>query len=272
MTTLAGKTVLLTGASRGIGVYIARALVAEQATVVGVSRSSAGLEQVSAEIAAVGGKFIGIPFDISQVQELSVLLEKVDQRVGSVDVLVNNAGIEIYQAFQNYTLEQLQSVIATNLLAAMELTRLLLPEMLARQSGHIVNIASLAAKKGHPYDSPYSASKAGLLMWGDALRQELRETGVQLSVICPGYVSDAGMLASTGLPAPALSGTSTPDRVANELVKAIQNNKAEVLVNQDFFTEAFTRVLLAAWQIFPGLGDRIYRWIGVVSLNQRRIH
>lgn len=270
MTTITGKTVLLTGASRGIGTFIARALAREQTTVVGVSRSQEGLDKVGAEVKALGSQWIGVPFDISKVEELPVLVQQVNQLTGSIDILVNNAGIEIYRAFQDYSTSDLQSVITTNLLAAMELSRLVLPTMLRQGSGHIVNIASLAAKKGHPYDSIYSASKAGLLMWSDSVRQELAGTGVEISVVCPGYVSQQGMLADTGVPAPSLSGTSTPDDVAIAVTRAIKQNKAEVIVNKDLVTVGFTRLLLALWQIFPQFGDAVYRWIGVTKLNQKR--
>lgn len=270
MTAIAEKTVLLTGASRGIGVFIARALAAEKVTVVGVSRSkeAANLQD---EFAALGSQYIALPFDISKVEELPLLVEQVNQLVGSIDILINNAGIEIYRAFQDYSLTEIHSVIATNLLAAMELSRLVLPTMLSQKSGHIVNMASLAAKKGHPYDSIYSASKAGLLMWSDALRQELRGTGVEVSVVCPGYVSQQGMLAATGIPAPSLSGTSTPEAVAIAVVRAIKQNQAEAIVNKDWMTQNFTRLLLALWQLFPQLGDAMYRQIGVTRLNQMRV-
>lgn len=272
MTTIAGKTVLLTGASRGIGVVIARKLAEKQATVIGVSRSQEGLDKVCAEVNAMGGKAIGVPFDISNLEELPVLLRQIEQRFsGSVDILINNAGIEIYRAFQDYSLEDIQSVLSINLLAAMELTRLVLPSMLRQDSGHIVNIASLASKKGHPYDSVYSASKAGLLMWGDALRQELAGTGVEISAICPGYISQQGMLADTGVPAPSLAGTSVPDDVAIALVKAIEQNQAEVIVNGDLITKNFTKLLFAVEQFFPTFGDAVNRWIGVTRLNQLRI-
>jgi short-subunit dehydrogenase len=271
MTTIAGKTVLLTGASRGIGAFIARALAREQATIVCVSRIQEGLDNVCNEVNALGSKGIGIPFDISKVEELPILIEEINQIAGSVDILINNAGIEIYRAFQDYSTTEIQSVLSTNLLAAMELSRLVLPDMLHRGNGHIVNIASIAAKKGHPYDSIYSASKAGLLMWSDAVRQELAETGVQISVICPGYVCDRGMLADTGIPAPALSGTTKPEAVANAVIKAIQHNRAEAIVNKDPLTSGFTRLLLALWQLFPQFGDAVYRWIGVVRLNRLRV-
>lgn len=271
MTTIADKTILLTGASRGIGAFIARALAKEQATVVGVARSLQGLDQVGTEIIEAGGQWVGIPFDVSQIEQLPILVDKIQGITGTIDILINNAGIEIYRAFQDYSTADLQAVIGTNLLAAMELTRLLLPPMLSKQSGHIVNIASLAAKKGHPYDSIYSASKAGLLMWSDALRQELVGTGVQVSIVCPGYVCDQGLMADTGIPAPKLAGISTPEAVANAVIKTIKQNEVEVLVNQDPLTVGLTKVLFTLWQIFPQFGDVVYRGMGVNETNQQRV-
>lgn len=270
MTTIAGKTVLLTGASRGIGGVIARTLAKEQATIVGVARSLQGLDQIGAEIMTAGGQWIGIPFDISQVDQLPVLVEKVQDKTGAIDILINNAGIEIYRAFQNYSTADLQAVIGTNLLAAMELTRLVLPAMLRTHNGHIINITSLAGKKGHPYDSVYSASKAGLLMWSDAIRQELVGTGVEVSNVCPGYVSGQGLMADTGVPAPKLVGTSTPEAIATAVVEAIVNNRAEIIVNQNAVTLGLTQGLLILWHFLPRLGDAVYRWIGVKATNQRR--
>lgn len=270
MKILADKTVLLTGASGGIGVFIARALAREQATVVCVARSQAGLEQIRAEIEAVGGKGIAIPFDISQVEELPLLIEQINQLVGSIDVLINNAALEKYGAFSTYSLADFQAIFSINLLAAMELTRLLLPSMLGRDSGHIVNIASLAGKKGAPYNSIYSASKAGLIMWTDAIRQELAGSAANVSVICPGYVSQTGMTFETHVPIPIWAGTSTPESVADAVIKAIKLNKAEVIVNQDFITKTITKLLFAIGQVAPGFGDAFYRRIGVVKLNRMR--
>ncbi|MEM9905622.1 MAG: SDR family NAD(P)-dependent oxidoreductase [Cyanobacteria bacterium P01_D01_bin.44] len=271
MTTLAGKTVLLTGASRGIGADIARALAKKQATVVGVARSQAALERVCAEINVLGGQGIALPFDISNLKQLPTLVQQIEHQVGSIDILINNAGLERYCAFQDYSSSDLHDILSVNLIAAMELTRLLLPGLLQRGSGHIVNLVSLAGKKGHPYDSVYSASKGGLLLWNHALRQELRGTGVKVSAICPGYVADRGMLADTGVPAPSLAGISKAGDVAIALLKAIEHNRAEVIVNQNFVTETLTKLLLAAEQIFPRMADLTNRWLGVTRLNQQRI-
>ncbi|MBD2344729.1 SDR family NAD(P)-dependent oxidoreductase [Anabaena subtropica] len=270
MTTLTSKTVLLTGASRGLGVYIARALAKEQATIVCVSRSQLGLAQTCNVIQAAGGKAIAIPFDVRNIAQLSTLVQQAQDIVGPIDVLINNAGIEINGAFANYSLAEIQSIFNTNLLAVMELTRLLLPSMMERGSGRIVNIASLAGKKGVAFNSVYSASKAGLMMWTDAMRQELVGTGVNISVVCPGYVSQTGMTVDTRVPAPKLAGISTPKSVANAIVSAIKHKKAEVIVNQNLIMESLTKFMLAIGQLSPTSVDRIYRWLGVVNFNQKR--
>jgi short-subunit dehydrogenase len=271
MTSIAGKTILLTGASRGIGAFIARSLAKEQVTIVGISRSKEGLNKIGAEITDLGSEWIAINFDITQIEKLPIIVEQVNQRVGAVDILINNAGIEIYRAFQDYSTTEIQSILTTNLIAVMELSRLILPAMLSKGSGHIVNIASLAGKKSPAYNSIYAASKAGLIGWNDALRQELAGTGVEISVICPGYVSQEGMSADTGVPAPRLSGTSPPVKVVDAVVRAIVHNQAEVVVNQDLMTETFTKFLLAIGCFFPRFGDAMFQSIGVTAANQKRI-
>lgn len=271
MTALKGKTVLLTGASRGIGAVMARSLCEAGAIVVGVARDRIKLDQTFEDIRAADFSCFSVAWDLSDSESLADLSQTVNQIAGPVDILINNAGIERYRAFQDYDIKDLQAVIGVNLLAAMELSRLLLPQMLQRGSGHIVNMASTAAKKGHPFDSAYSASKAGLLMWSDALRQELLGSGVEVSVICPGYVEGKGMMADTGIPAPPLAGSISPAVVAAAVVQAIEQNKAEVVVGKDAITAAISKLLFVIWQLFPRLGDATYRAIGVPQLNQQRI-
>ncbi|MBN3882066.1 MAG: SDR family NAD(P)-dependent oxidoreductase [Nostoc sp.] len=270
MTSLKGKTVLLTGASRGLGVYIARSLAKEKATVVSVSRSQSGLDKTYNEIKIVGGKGISIPFDITNLTEFSTLVHQINKFVGPVDILINNAAIIISRTFVDYSLEEIQSVVTTNLLAPMELTRLLLPSMLERGTGHIVNIASLGGKKGVAYNSIYSASKAGLIMWSDAVREELAGTGVNLSTICPGYISRVGMTVDSGLTVPQLAGISIPADVANAVIKALKQNQSEIIVNGGLLNESMTKLLLAIGQIYPQFVNTIYRLIGVVKVNSRQ--
>jgi short-subunit dehydrogenase len=264
MKSIAGKTVLLTGATGGIGVFIARALAKEKATVVLVARSEEKLNQICAEVDALGGKGISIVFDISNLEELPDLVEKINQFAGQIDILINNAAIEKYRNFQDYTLEDIQSILTTNLISGMELTRLIMPSMIARNSGHIVNIASGSGKKGAPYNSIYSASKAGLIMWTDAVRQELADTKVNISVVCPGYTA-AGMFFAFGLPAPKLAKVSQPTEVAIAIIKAIKQNQPEVMLDG-----VLTRLLFSNIQLFPEFGDKIFNWIGVRQLNKNR--
>lgn len=262
METIAGKTVVLTGASGGIGVFIARALAREQATVVGVSRSKESLEQICAEVEVAGGRGISIPFDISKLEDLPVLVQRIHELAGPIDILINNAAIEKYRPFQNYTLEDIQSILTTNLLAPMELSRLILSSMVNRNSGHIVNISSGSGKKGAPYNSIYSASKAGMIMWTDAMRQELANSNVGVSVVCPGYTL-AGMFLKFGLSAPSLARVHRPTDVAIAVINAIKKNQGEVILDG-----VLTKLLFSEIQLFPKLGDAVYRWIGLTKLNQ----
>ncbi|TFI52991.1 SDR family NAD(P)-dependent oxidoreductase [Mastigocladus laminosus UU774] len=270
MTIIANKTVILTGASRGLGVHIAHALAKEKATIIGISRSKSGLNKTRDEVKALGGNFIGFTFDLANVENLSVLVQRIHNTVTPVNILINNTGMEIYQSFANYSLNDLQSILTTNLLAAMELTRLLLPSMLDQGNGHIVNISSLAGKKGVPYNSIYSASKAGLLMWTDSLRQELVHCGINFSAICPGYISKTGMTVDSGLPIPMLAGKSRPEEVAKAVIKAIHKNKAEVIINESPSTEFLTKVMFGIGQVAPQFVDTVYRLIAVTKLNQMR--
>jgi NAD(P)-dependent dehydrogenase (short-subunit alcohol dehydrogenase family) len=115
MTSIAGKTIVLTGASRGIGALLATTLAQEKmVTIVGISRSAQALADVGVEVTAAGGRWIGMPFDISQLDQLPRLVERIRSVAGSIDILINNAGIEIYRAFQDYSTADLQAVIGTN--------------------------------------------------------------------------------------------------------------------------------------------------------------
>ena len=259
------KTVLLTGASRGIGPYIAKTLANAGAVLIGLARSEEGLNATKAEIEYEGGTFHTLSFDLKNINGLSDLVEQATTINGEIDILVNNAGIELCRKYQNYSADEIRDVLNVNLHAPLELSRLLLPAMLER-GGHIVTVASLAGKKGMAYNTPYSASKAGLIMWTDGMRQELRGTKVGISVICPGFISDTGMFYEDHVDPPAMLGTSKPQAVADAVIKAIKNNSAEIIVNKGPM-----KPLLAIGQISPSFGDKIVRKFGVIEVNKKRI-
>lgn len=262
MKNITGKTVVLTGASGGIGEFITHALAKEGATVVGISRSFSALERIAAEVEADGGKAISIPFDLTKLTELPALVKQIEQLVGSVDIVINNAAIERFRPFQNYTLEDIQSILTLNLHAPMELTRLLLPGMIERNSGHVVNISSGAGKKAAPFNSIYSASKAGLISWSEALRQELGNTNIGVSVICPGC-TNAGMFLALDIPAPNGARIAEPTEVADVVIQAIKQNQKEVIL--DSFV---VKVFYALSQLSPEFGDSMIQKSGVVENNR----
>lgn len=269
MTNLSGKTVLITGASRGLGAMIARTIAPQNNTIIGIARSAVNLEKVKQEVEAHNSHFIPLVCDFKNIDNLRNIQSKLSQY--NIDVLINNAGLQTYQAFQNFTIDEIQAMFSVNLLSAMEITRLLLPSMLERNQGHIVNIASLTAKKGNPFDSVYSATKAGLLMWSDALRQELVDTNLKISIICPGYITEEGMFVKSGIPAPKFAGVTDLHTVAKKVVKAIEKNKIEVIINQDLVAENFFRFLVSLSQFSPTIGDLVYRLLGIVTLNEQRV-
>jgi short-subunit dehydrogenase len=260
MKELRGRTVVLTGASRGIGPYIGRALAREGVQLALAARSAEQLEAVAKEIAGLGVRAVAIPTDVTDDAGRKALLERAEAELGPVDILVNNAGIEEVVSFARQAPEDTVKIIETNLIASLLLARYLLPGMLERRRGHIVSMASLAGKKGMGYISVYTATKAGLIEWTAAIRAELAGTGVSASVICPGFVAEAGMYASYGKQAPRLTGAVAPERVAQAVVRAIRNDLPEVLVSP-----MPIRPLLALNTLAPGLGNAVVGRMGITN-------
>jgi len=206
--------------------------------------------------------------DVADGDSRRSLVSAATAEFGRIDILVNNAGIEVTAHFEDQDDEELDRIIRVNLIAPMQLTRLVLPGMLERKRGHIVNIASLAGKVPVPYSSPYAASKAGLIAFTEGLRAELQGTGVSASAICPGFVADAGMYADwerqTGTKASFLAGTVKPERVARDVVKAIRKNRPEML---QFWLPARPTAVLA--ELAPGTFEKIYPIFGVKNTYQK---
>ena len=264
MKKLENRVALLTGASSGIGAVIAKSLSNEGVEIIGIARSDEGLRKTKMDIEANGGKFHSISFDVSDISNLSQLKTEVENLIGKIDILINNAGIEEYNYFHNYTLEYIQKITSVNFIAPMEITRQFLPELI-QNSGHIVNICSLAAKKGESFNATYSATKGGLALFTDALRQELHGSGVGVSAIFPGLVSDVGMYSDSQVKAPLILGTIPSKKVAKALVKAIKKNKPDVIVNSGPL-----RPLLAIDALFPNFGNWFARITGITAFCRNR--
>lgn len=234
MRHLRGTNAIVTGASRGLGVYIARALARQGVNLALAARSMDELEKVRAEMERHGVKAVAIRCDVARADERAMLLTEAERQLGPIDILVNNAGIERVARFVQVDDADIADTLNINLEAPMLLTKAILPGMLQRGRGHIVNIASGAGKVGVPMGTSYCASKHGLVGFSHALRAELRRTPVGVSVVCPAFVADAGMYArweDQGVKSPAIAGTCKPETVANVVVRCIRNNKIEATVN-----------------------------------------
>lgn len=218
---LAGKNVLLTGASGGIGAALAEALTRAGATVVLSGRREAELAELAARL---GGRFV-----VADLAERSGV-EHLLAEAGDVDILVANAALPAAGALAGFSAEQVDRALEVNLRAPVALAHALLPGLVAKGSGSLVFISSLAGLTASPGMSLYNATKFGLRGFALALHNELLPTGVGVSVVMPGFVRDAGMFAETGLNAPTGFGTCTPEQVAAAVVEAIRTNRGQVLV------------------------------------------
>jgi short-subunit dehydrogenase len=228
---LQGSNVVLTGGSRGLGPYIARALLARGARVTLAARSAKDLEQVRGSLDPE--RVSTVVADVTNEDDRATILADSEAAFGPTDVLINNAGIEQVLPFGDFTEEDIHALVTVNLDAPIQLCRLAVPGMVERRRGHIVNIASLAGKAAVPYNTVYSGTKHGLVGFSYSLRAELHGTGVSVSVVCPGFVTEAGMFADRAhADVPRGSGTwTTPAKVAAAVVRAIEKDLADVVVS-----------------------------------------
>jgi short-subunit dehydrogenase len=222
--------VLLTGGSRGIGPHIARALLGRGARVTLAARSKDDLEEVRLRL---GGDGVAIaPGDVTAGMDRARMVELAEEAFGPIDVLVNNAGIEFVRHFDDLSAEQIRDVVATNLEGPIQLTRLVVPGMLRRRRGHVVNVSSLAGKAAVPFNIVYAATKHGLEGFTLSLRAELRHSGVGASVVSPGYVLGEGMFARHVTHSRPKAGTGTTLRaVAAAVIKAIERDKPDLVAS-----------------------------------------
>jgi short-subunit dehydrogenase len=259
MDDLTGRVVVLTGASRGIGAALARRLAIEGARLVLAARDAEGLQRVAE---GVGAARI-VACDVSLAADRERLVREA-REVGPIDVLVNNAGIEVPGAVVDKRPEDFDREVAVNLLAPIHLTRAVLPDMIARRTGAIAMVSSMAGKSPTPYNAIYTATKHGLNGFTASLRIELLGTGVHAGVACPSFVADAGMWADAGLKAPRLLREVPIERVIDGVLRVIRG-EAEVIV-----TPTPVRPMLALAQLFPSLDGVMLERLGVLRVMRER--
>ncbi len=245
---LRGSSVLLTGATGGIGHAIARHLHGAGASLLLTGRRSDVLEPLAAEI---GGRATAV--DLVDRDAVDRLLDEA----GDVDILVANAALPASGDILSFTPTEIDRALEVNLRAPVILSRVLGERMAMRGSGHIVLISSLSGKSGQASSSIYSATKFGLRGFGQGLRGDLGPRGVGVSTVFPGFIRDAGMFHESGTKLPKGVGTSTPDDVAAAVLKAITADKGEIDV-----APAGIRMGTAFAQLAPATSARIAKRMG----------
>jgi short-subunit dehydrogenase len=187
MSQLAGKVVLITGASSGFGEDTARLFAQEGCKVVLVARRMDRLQDLAAQIQGAGGEAMAIPVDILDRADIDNMVQSTLDLYGRIDILFNNAGIGRVGWFEHFSMERdIETLIDVNLTGLIQVTRAVLPHMLARRAGHIINMISVAGLIASPLITTYSASKFGARAFTDSLRREVAPLGIRVSGVYPG--------------------------------------------------------------------------------------
>jgi NADP-dependent 3-hydroxy acid dehydrogenase YdfG len=184
---LKGKVVLITGASSGFGMDAARLFADEGCSVILAARRIDRLQELAAQIQAQGGEAFAVPVDVANREEIEIMVETVLDLYGQIDILFNNAGFGRLVWHENMSSERdIETQLDVNLHGVIQVTHAVLPDMLKRRSGHIINMSSVAGWIAPPTYTIYSASKFGVRGFTDALRREVQPFGVDVSGIYPG--------------------------------------------------------------------------------------
>ncbi|MBM7118582.1 SDR family NAD(P)-dependent oxidoreductase [Archangium primigenium] len=250
-----GRTVLISGGSRGLGLVMARRFVAEGARVVLCAREEVELARARDELERAGGEVLALPCDVTDRVQVEALVARVHERFGVVDVLVNNAGIIQVGPLESMTEEDFEEAMNVHFWGPLYMTLAVLPEMKRRGWGRIVNVSSIGGRVSVPHLVPYSASKFALVGLSDGLRAELAQDGIRVTTVCP-------TLMRTGSPPNAffkgdheaeyawfVTGDSLPllsisaERAAGQIVEACRRGDAEALVGATAKLAALARTL-----------------------------
>ena len=189
METLSGKNALVTGAGKGIGRAIAIALAKEGVHVALLARTSSDLQKVADEVEKEGVKAVILTADVSDINSVNKAVDAAQASLGDIDILINNAGIASFGKFLEIEPAEWENIIKVNLLGVYYTTRAVLPSMIERQTGDIVNISSTAGQRGSALTSAYSASKFGLIGLSESLMQEVRKYNIRVTTLTPSTVA-----------------------------------------------------------------------------------
>lgn len=189
MESLKGKKALITGGGKGIGRALALALAQEGVDIALLGRNAGPLEAVAKEVSSLGVKVAFATADVSDITAVNAAIAVLTKELGEPDILLNNAGIAAFGGFMDLEPAQWEEIIRVNLLGVYYVTRAVLPGMIARKTGDIINISSTAGQRGAPLTSAYSASKFGLLGLTESLMLEVRKHNIRVSALTPSTIA-----------------------------------------------------------------------------------
>jgi hypothetical protein len=258
MAKLENKVVLITGASSGFGEDAALMFAAEGCKVVLAARRIDRLQNLAAKIQDAGGESIVIPVDIVEAVEVQNMVQTTLDLYGQIDILFNNAGIGRVEWFENHAPERdINTLMQVNLVALMQVTREVLPHMLARGEGHIINMVSIAGLMAVPLAVSYSASKFGVRAFTDALRREVTPLGIKVSGIYPGpasteFGSHVGKNATYNSISSKVRVHMTSKYVARRVVDVAKRPRRSLIIPWWF------RIIFVFETLFPVVTDWIY--------------
>ena len=252
------QVVVITGASSGIGKRLAIDLAARGAVVAGCGRSIDRLRDTLKEVRRASPSSAMIGCDVSDPEQVQGMIAKIVADLGKIDVLVNNAGVGMRKPFLQTDLKTIEEIIRVNYLGAVYCTKAVLPHMLARQTGHIVNISSAAGLIGTVNMAAYCASKFAMNGWSESLYHELKPLGIHVSIVCPGPVAtDFSRTFRDSAPKSPPGMIVAAETVAHAAIKVIENKRFEVVLPRWLaFMASFRRHLP---NLFRALAQRRFR-------------
>ena len=242
------KIVLITGASSGIGHASAIEFAKKGAKLILVSRNIEKLNKISEDLKRFNVSPLVFECDVSDKTQVNKISKTILDKFGSIDILVNNAGFAVYGSVYNLTIDEIESQMATNYYGMVYFVKNFLPSMIKKKSGHIVNVASVAASFGLPGIASYCASKFAMLGFSEGLKHELKGTGVGITVVSPIMVKTNFFNHPSFKDMPQYSPTSlSPETVAKAIVKASNSSRLEIIV------PGFVRIAVWIKNTFPYL-------------------